>query len=291
MPTVSVVIPAFNAENFIVETINSVLNQTYKDIEIIVINDNSTDNTEEVILKTFKNLIGTKIIYIKNQKNIGRGKSANKGFKLSSGNYIFFIDADDLWKNNHIEKVLYELRKPNVDIIYAKPRTFINEKGEILRISKSKIEPNTKKLIYSCRVGFPSATAFKKESFLLYNPNFKYREDIELLIRSDIKRKNIKIIDINTVLIRQHSSPFRMSLNRNFYKYTLKLYEEYYDLIPAEFKSYFLLHVSEVAFKFGDFKTGYEMLTKSVKKKPSIILEPRNLALILKRVIRIDKLF
>ena len=290
MTKVSVIIPAFNAEKFITETINSVLNQTYKNLELIIINDNSTDNTEKAIFQNFTNLIGNKIIYKKNKNNLGRGESANKGFNISSGNFIFFLDADDLWESNHIETILNYFENSNTDIIYTKPRKFINESGEIIRISRSKIEKNTAKLIYSCRIGFPSATAFKRDSFMFYNQKFKYREDIELLIRSYITGKKINILDTNTVLIRQHSSPFRMSLNRNFYIYTLKLYDEYKDKIPPEFIAHFKLHIAEIAFKFGDFKTGYKMLLKSIKTKPSIFLEGRNFALIAKRIIRVDKL-
>jgi len=64
-----------------------------------------------------------------------------------------------------------------------------------------------------------------------------------------------------------------MSKTHHFYTYTLKLYNEYKDKIPYKYLSYFMFHISEVAFKFGDFKTGYKMLFSSLKENPSILFE------------------
>jgi glycosyltransferase involved in cell wall biosynthesis len=292
MPEVSVIIPVYNGERYIKESINSVLNQTFQDFEIIIVNDASTDNTEKVILENFEDLIHKgKIIYFKNEENKGRHISGNTGVEKSSGKYLFFLDADDLWKENHIEIVLNEFEKnDDLDIIFAKPRTFIDENGKIERISKSKIESNLDRIIFSSKIGFPSATAFKKESFIKYNPEFKFREDIELFIRARLESKKIKILDINTVLIREHTSPTRMSKTHHFYTYTLKLYNEYKDKIPKKYLPYFTFHVSEVAFKFGDFKTGYNMLFKALKENPKVLIDKRNLLTFLKRTVRIDRM-
>jgi len=91
MARVSVVIPTFNCAQFIIEAIESVLNQTYKNYEIIVVNDGSTDNTEEVLSSYLK-----KIKYIR-QENGGPSKARNNGINNSKGEYIAFLDADDIW--------------------------------------------------------------------------------------------------------------------------------------------------------------------------------------------------
>ncbi len=288
MPEVSVVIPVYNGEKYIKSALDSVLDQTFQDFEIIIVNDASTDNTEKVIFDNFKPLIEEgRIKYLKNEENKGRNITGNIGAEKAEGKYLFFLDADDLWKKNHIEAILPELK--SADIIFSRPRTFIDENGNIKRISKSKIDKDLDKIIFSSKIGFPSATAFKKETFPFYNPEFKFREDIELFIRARLEGERISILDTNTVLIREHNSPTRMSKTHHFYQYTLKLYNEYKNKIPKEYLPYFYFHVSEVAFKFGDFKTGYNMLLKAVKKNPKILLDKRNFLTFLKRGIRIDR--
>lgn len=104
-PLVSVCIPAYNAQQYIEAALNSILNQTYKNIEIIVCNDGSTDETS-VILKKYSSL-GVIVI---NQENKGQCSAANAAFKLSSGDYIKFFDADDILSVNFIE---YQVKKIN----------------------------------------------------------------------------------------------------------------------------------------------------------------------------------
>jgi glycosyltransferase involved in cell wall biosynthesis len=99
----SVIIPLYNKENFIQPTLKSVLNQTFKDFEIILVNDGSTDNSLSEAEK-----INDSRIKIINQKNQGLSSARNTGIKYASSDYIAFIDADDFWKNNHLEK-LYNL--------------------------------------------------------------------------------------------------------------------------------------------------------------------------------------
>jgi glycosyltransferase involved in cell wall biosynthesis len=91
-PLVSVIIPAYNAGAYINETIDSVLTQTYPHVEIIVVDDGSTDDTVERLKKYGA---GIKYIY---QANAGVGPDRNTGFDASSGDYIAFLDADDIWQ-------------------------------------------------------------------------------------------------------------------------------------------------------------------------------------------------
>ena len=100
MPHVSVVIPAYNAEGFIVETVNSVLNQTYQDLEIIVVDDGSKDGTVAA-LEQFGNRVR-----VHQQPNGGVAKARNTGVGLARGTYIAFLDADDLWLPQKLERQL-----------------------------------------------------------------------------------------------------------------------------------------------------------------------------------------
>ena len=116
---ISVVIPAYNVEEYIVDAIESVLNQNHNVYEIIIINDGSTDNTSRLISK-----YSEKIIII-NQENMGLSASRNRGVKESRGNVIAFLDADDIWMP---EKLHAQEKKLNsFDIVYSNRMNF----GEI----------------------------------------------------------------------------------------------------------------------------------------------------------------
>ena len=97
-PKVSVVIPTYNSSQFIVETLESVFAQTYKDYEIIVVDDGSTDNTKEV-LQPYTSRI--KYIY---KENGGPASARNVGIKSAQGEYIAFLDSDDRWLPEKLEK-------------------------------------------------------------------------------------------------------------------------------------------------------------------------------------------
>ena len=94
---VSVVIPAYNCADTICEALESVFNQTYSNLEIIVINDGSTDETKHILQE-----FSSKIIYLE-QENGGPGSARNKGIRVSRGDYIAFLDADDILAHNKIE--------------------------------------------------------------------------------------------------------------------------------------------------------------------------------------------
>lgn len=98
MPKVSVIIPAYNCAKYITEAIESVLKQTYTDFEIVVVNDGSTDNTEEVLKEYIENGI-VNYIY---QKNKGVSAARNRGIISAKGDYIAFLDADDFWEPEKI---------------------------------------------------------------------------------------------------------------------------------------------------------------------------------------------
>lgn len=108
----SIVIPTFNRENLITQTINSILNQTFTDFEIIVIDDGSKDKTEEVV----KLINSDKIKYYKIE-NSGIGYARNKGINYAKGNYIGFLDSDDLYYNNHLQNAYNFIKSLNSDEI------------------------------------------------------------------------------------------------------------------------------------------------------------------------------
>jgi len=284
MEKVSVIIPVYNGEKYIKESINSVLNQTYPNIEIVVIDDCSVDKTKDVILKNFKDLIGKKIIYHRNEKNRERVYSRNKGVEIATGKYIYFLDYDDIYTKEYIEKSIQYLK--DNDIVYSIPRTFIDFKGDILRVSKKRVKP-LEELIFSGNIGYPSASAFKRENFIRYKEEYLFREDWEIFIRAYIKGLKIKILDENLVYMREHQN--RTSRNIKFLKATLKVYNDYLNKIPNKYKPIFRFHTGEVALRYGDLLNGWKMIILAIMSNPSLLKNNRLLLSVLKRGFRIDR--
>jgi len=115
---ISIIIPTYQHEKEIGKCISSILSQTFKDYEIIIVNDGSTDNTLKV-LENYKSTLGGKIKII-NQENRGACAARNRGFKESSGEFVLFCDADVVLRQNMLEKLLKAL-KENSDKSYAYP--------------------------------------------------------------------------------------------------------------------------------------------------------------------------
>ena len=126
MPKVSIIIPCFNLGQYIDEAVDSVLQQTFHDFEIIIVNDGSSDDYTNKLLDSF-NRPKTKVITIANN---GLGNSRNVGIKASSGEFILPLDADDIISPTYIEKALDVFtKKPGVKIVYCKAELFDKQNG------------------------------------------------------------------------------------------------------------------------------------------------------------------
>jgi len=283
---VSVIIPVYNGEKFIKAALDSAINQSYKDIEIIVVDDASTDRTQEVVLNNFKYLLNKRIYYYKNKKNMERAYSRNFGVSKAKGSYIFFLDYDDIWEKNYIEESMKYF--DSYDIVYSFPRTFIDEKGKIIRVSQKKLPESIEEILFSSMIGYPTATAVKKEKFLKYEDGYIPREDWELFLRSYKKGLKIKVIDNNKVYMREHSE--RTSRNPVFWRSTLEVFKNYKSFVPKRYYHLFLLSVGETCLRFGDLKTGWKLILEALIKKPSIVMDERKLISIIKRGFRLDRL-
>ena len=125
---ISIIIPIYNCEEYIGRCIESVLNQTYKNFEIICIDDGSTDSSLNII-STYVNKADSKRIIVKSIKNSGPSVARNEGIKIANGNYITFVDSDDMLNEKYLE-ILYNIAKiKNVKIVRCNYKIF-NKKGE-----------------------------------------------------------------------------------------------------------------------------------------------------------------
>lgn len=103
MPFFTVIIPLYNKEKYIENAIKSILNQTFTDFELLIVNDSSTDKSVEIASK----FLSEKVHLIHHEKNSGLAATRNTGIKKATSNYVTFLDADDLWKSHFLEKIFH----------------------------------------------------------------------------------------------------------------------------------------------------------------------------------------
>ena len=114
---VSVITPVYNCEKYLERTLNSVFSQTYKNIEIVLVDDQSTDNSVNII-KKFQNT-HPEIVYYLQPQNMGAGHARNKALELARGQYVAFLDSDDVWKSDKIEKQVNLLNDKNAGFCFT----------------------------------------------------------------------------------------------------------------------------------------------------------------------------
>ncbi|MGL4548992.1 glycosyltransferase family 2 protein [Eubacterium aggregans] len=127
-PFISIVMPAYNAEKFIADSIQSVLKQTYQAFELIIIDDCSSDNTGLLVQSLVSK--NDKMFYSRNEQNLGVAETRNIGVSKARGDWIAFLDSDDLWREDKLEKQVMLLKKvPSAKLLFT-GSAFINETGQ-----------------------------------------------------------------------------------------------------------------------------------------------------------------
>ena len=116
-PLVSVIMPAYNAERYIEEAIDSVIAQTVSDWELLILDDGSTDKTREVAREYARK--DARVQLLENEKNMGVARTRNRGLDLCRGDYVAFLDSDDYWKPVMLEKMIKRAEETGADIIYC----------------------------------------------------------------------------------------------------------------------------------------------------------------------------
>ncbi len=210
LPLVSVIIPCYNHEKYLEQSILSVINQTYKSIELIVIDDGSKDNSVEMI----KNLQKTSDFKFIVQENMGVCKTLNKAIKLSTGKYISILASDDYWDLTKIEKQVNILENSNSEFCFAQAVEFdAKEKKEIFpkEVNLNRIN----KIIFIKNI-VPAGTIFFTRN--LYNQlngfdeNLKM-EDWDFVVRSSYLT-NFSFIKEPLLYYRSHDSNIMKTRSR-----------------------------------------------------------------------------
>ncbi|EOH0493162.1 glycosyltransferase family 2 protein [Providencia rettgeri] len=174
---VSIIMPCYNAEQYIKDSINSVLNQTYPHFELIIIDDLSTDNSINIINSFSDNRI--KLIQL--TQNGGAGVARNTGIEAAQGRFIAFLDSDDLWRPNKLEAQLSHMIEGNYPLSYTQYQKFTQEgKGKLV------IPPNTvtyNELLYCNIIGCLTAVYDTKILGKQFMPLIRKRQDMGLWLK------------------------------------------------------------------------------------------------------------
>ena len=248
-PEVSVVMSAFNSEEFISDSINSILNQEFKDFEFIIVNDGSTDNTLSIINKYQK--IDNRIKVI-NQKNCGLTRSLNNAVSVANSNFIARIDADDISLPSRLSTQLKYLKSnSNLGFVFSS-FNLIDKSGK--KIQKKIISTNSYQVRSNLLNGINniahSSVMFRKDLFFevgKYRNRFKKSQDIDLWIRMTDKYEFSNVALEPLILIRNHDNQITRNEN-DIYKYISILSylmrknsrQDPLDLKETEFNRFFL---------------------------------------------------
>ena len=193
---VSIIIPYYKKKKYILKTINSILDQSYNQFEIIIIYDDENLSDFDYLEKSFK--LEKKIKIIKNLKTIGAGFSRNKGIENAKGEFVAFIDADDIWKKHKLKNQINFMKKKNLKFSHTSYE-IIDENDKILGKRISRDFEKVDDLIKSCDIGL-STVILEKEIIddQTKFPNLKTKEDFVLWLK--ILQKNILIRSFNETL-------------------------------------------------------------------------------------------
>ncbi|KOY50664.1 Glycosyl transferase family [Polaribacter dokdonensis DSW-5] len=267
---VSVIIPSYNRGSTIKLAIQSVLDQTYKNIEVIVIDDGSTDNTEEIILE----LNSDKVSYYKNAKNIGACGSRNRGINLAKGDYIAFQDSDDEWLPEKLERQLEFLSEEDCDIVSCSMQRIEGKKNEIYPPYVPENNSNSfNQLLFE---NFTSTQTILGKKKVFENYNFDERmprfQDWELMLRISLFF-NLK--HLNKVLVKSYLQVNSISLNAKSAIAGLKLiYNIHKEAIEKNksIEARFNLKIAEYMLANGENPKKYYKKTYDLSKSSKILL-------------------
>ncbi|MBN1870654.1 MAG: glycosyltransferase [Candidatus Omnitrophica bacterium] len=235
MFTISVIMPTYNYAQYLSRAIDSVLAQTYKDFEIIVIDDGSTDHTKEV-LRPYMD----KIRYVY-QQNQGIAAARNRGIKEAQGKWIAFLDSDDSWVP---EKLAIQadimVKDPSVGLIYGKV-TLFREDGTRVEVYPTR-EPGRNAQELAERLGYlPTSTIMASKDLVLqvglFDEDLPTSEDLDLWVRI---ARVAKIHEVDSPILARHYihgsniTSNEMKMYEGWVKFHYKVLREYKDISPAK---------------------------------------------------------
>lgn len=245
---VSVIMPSWNTGKFIAESIQSVIDQTYENWELIIVDDCSTDNTDEVVAK----FTDKRIRYFKNEKNSGAALSRNRALREARGEWIAFLDSDDLWNPVKLEHQINFMNEHGYTLSYTEYEK-IDEESKPLRIYVSGPEKVNKHKIYNYDYIGQLTMMYSAKKF-------------GLIQIKDIKKNNDYAIRLQ---LYKKSDTCAYLLKENLAKYRIRKVSISHDKFRRKFKSHYdLFHMcDEKPAMVATWYTCWNMFYGLLKKK------------------------
>lgn len=269
---VSVIIPTYNRANLIQQSVKSVLNQTYNNFEIIIIDDGSSDNTEEVINKLNDN----RIRYIKHAVNKGASAARNTGIREAKGKYIAFQDSDDHWLPDKLEKQVKRIENTPDHVGAVFGGYWIIGKGNEKRYFPEQVIKDGNifhTLLKGNVVGMPvvmiKKICFDKVGY--FNETLPALEDWELLLRIS---RDYEFLYINEPLVTVYETENSISMHmENTVEAWTFIFNKYYDVISKDIETLALHYytMGKYYIKSGKYKDGKQLIFKAFKTSPKNI--------------------
>lgn len=252
-PTVTVIIPTYNRAHLVGRAIQSVLNQTYQDLEIILVNDGSTDNTEEIV-KVFND---DRIRYIRHDENKGAAAARNTGIEAALGEYIAFQDSDDEWLPEKLEKQIRVLENApaKVGVVYT---------------DMWRIRGNARKYWRAPVMGIGIGTVVIKRQ--CFDKVGMFDERFPRLIESDLFIRLSKYYcfhHLDEPLVNYYAAPGSISTdNRRLIRAIELILEKHSRDIDKRLLARFHYYIGNLLCQGGDLDRGRDYLFKAVKSYP-----------------------
>tara|TARA_B110000305_G_C19397304_1_gene618160 strand:+ start:276 stop:1124 length:849 start_codon:yes stop_codon:yes gene_type:complete len=258
-PLVTIITPIFNAQNFIAETIESVIDQTYQNWEMIIVDDCSTDNSRDIVKKY--EVKDSRIKLIELEVNFGGpARPRNVGLDISKGDYLAFLDADDVWLENKLQVQISEMLVNNLDFTSTESK-FIDDNSIDTIINKHKIVIFFKKIKRKATLSDVIKGNFIRASSAIVSKNFisKFDENKDFIGVEDIylwmkilNKKNIRYKYITEKLIKYRISSTSLSERGANQKQALKanlcILKFILDNQKFDYIKYFYIRIIKLAF-------------------------------------------
>lgn len=209
-PLISIVIPAYKAERFIRETLDSIATQTFTSWEAIVIEDGTHDGTEAIV-QDFARTVSQPVIFLRHEVNQGLPATRNTGIAKARGEWIALLDSDDIWAPDHLEKAISAARDSGADLVHSSVMMFDSDTGkdEKVRAPTPEAKAAFPQSVYLARYTIqPSASVFRRDICQKvggFDPACRYVEDREFWLRLIRAGAKIRHVDAVTCRYRQHA--------------------------------------------------------------------------------------
>jgi glycosyltransferase involved in cell wall biosynthesis len=285
---VSIVIPTFNSEKTILNCINSVFNQTYQNFEIIICDDNSTDNTREIFKKITDNRV--RIYYL--DKNCGSAVARNVAMQNAKGSFFAFLDSDDEWHANKLENQIPCFSDINVGLVLSGATIIKNENKRVIYIPKKDWEITSHKKLFLGEIKYLTPTivirreCVEKIGYMI--PELRRNQDYDFFLRI-LKYFKLKILETNLATINQNTKKVTFEMLEDsirFYeKERITLFKE--DFTQKEINLFFARKYRDLAcamLRAKKYGRSIKPIQDSLNYSITFLIRPNNLVMILKSI-------